>query len=409
MASDTRGQTMLLAAVLLLGLLACRPAAAQTERPNFWLGSEDGSSWISFHLALQLRWTYLYEDTGAGRTSDNQIRFARIRPVIKGSLLDEDFTYLMHLNLTPGLLELMDLWLNYRFTPQLSLRAGQMKIPYTRYRLNSFMDLPLVDWSQPTRYFGAERQLGVMVHNSRKGRPDIEYHLGFYSGMNMRAANGIGMNKVYAEPAPDPSSLVDPQGFGNMHSEAVAHLAYNFGYVEEDPAPLSVGLSCAWDLHPTPRQDMRLRIAPEVSIRAFDFSLDLVFHLGWFDQASGSDDYVLGVLGGVAQARYLFLEQYEVALRYTFVHLLDAVRDDARAFAVSRIEAAGDAEELARLYDQYREVGLLQTVHEANLGFNIYLFGPAVKWQVDLGLLVYDRIDDVRYDFQLRTQMQLSF
>jgi len=79
------------------------------------------------------------------------------------------------------------------------------------------------------------------------------------------------------------------------------------------------------------------------------------------------------------------------------------------AVNLSRIESTGDADELARLYDRYREVGLLQTVHEATLGFNLYLFGPAVKWQVDLGLLVYDRIDDVRYDFQLRTQMQLSF
>jgi hypothetical protein len=403
MASDARGRKVLLAALLLLALIAPRSSGAQTERPNFWLASEDGSSWISFHLALQLRWTYLYEETGAGRASDNQLRFVRIRPVIKGSLLAEDFTYLMHLNFTPGLLELMDLWFDYRFTPQLRIRAGQMKIPYTRYRLGSFTDRPVVDWSQPTRYYGAERQIGLMVHNSRKDRPDIEYHLGFYTGMNMRAANGIGMNKIYAEPAPNPSSLVDPQGFGNMHSEAVAHLAYNFGYVEEDPVPLSVGLSAAWDLRPTPRQDMRLRIAPEVSLRAFDFALDLVFHLGWFDEVMSSDGYRLGMLGGVAQASYMFLEQYEIALRYTLVHVLEALRDDARAWAVSRIEMSGDVDE------RYWDVGFLESVHEANLGFNIYLFGPAVKWQLDLGLLMYDRTDDVRYDFQLRTQMQVSF
>jgi hypothetical protein len=248
-----------------------------------------------------------------------------------------------------------------------------------------------------------------MVHNSRKSMPTIGYHLGFYTGMNMRRANGIGMNKVYAEPAPNPSSLVSPGGFENMHSEAVAHLAYNFGGTEEEPPLFSVGLSGAWDLHPTPRQDMRLRIAPEASFKADDFALDLVFHLGWFDQAAGSDDYLLGTTAGVAQARYLFLERYEVALRYTFVHMLEAIRNDARAYAVSLIEASGDADELARLYDQYREVGMLQTVHEANLGFNIYFFGPTVKWQVDLGLLVFDRTDDVRYDLQLRTQMQLAF
>jgi hypothetical protein len=99
----------------------------------------------------------------------------------------------------------------------------------------------------------------------------------------------------------------------------------------------------------------------------------------------------------------VFLEKYEIALRYTFVHLLADLRDDARAWAVSRIEVDGD------VYERYREVGRLQTEHEANLGFNVYFFGPAVKWQVDLGLLVHDRTDDVRYDLQLRTQMQLAF
>ena len=401
MANDRRRWVLL--AVFLISLAGPRPASAQNGKPNFWLASEDGGSWISFHLALQLRWTYLYEETGAGRASDNQIRFVRIRPVVKGSLLAEEFTWLMHLNLTPGLLELMDLWFDYRFTPQLRLRAGQMKIPYTKYRLGSFMDRPVADWSQPTRYFGSERQVGVMVHNSRKTNPDIEYHLGFYTGMNMRASNGIGMNKVYAEPAPNPSSLVDPAGFGNMHSEAVAHLAYNFGYPEENPVPLSVGVSGAWDLRPTPRQDLRLRIAPEVSLRAFDFALDLVFHLGWFDEVMGSGGYRLGMLGGVAQASYLFLEQYEVALRYTIVHMLEAIRDDARAWAVSQIEMSGDVDQ------RYWDVGFLESVQEVNLGFNIYLFGPAVKWQLDLGLLVHDRTDGIRYDFQLRTQMQVSF
>jgi hypothetical protein len=241
--------------------------------------------------------------------------------------------------------------------------------------------------------------------------PAIEYQLGLYTGMNMRAATALGMNKVYAEPAPNPSSLVNPAGFGNMHSEIAGHLAYNTGGInvrrpadlEGGPPRFSVGLSGAWDLHPTPRQDLRLRIAPEASCKAYGFSLDLVFHLGWFDEVTGSGRYRLGMLGGVAQTSYVFLEKYEIALRYTFVHLLQAVRDDARVWAVSRIEMDGD------VYDRYREVGLLQTEHEANLGFNIYLFGPAVKWQIDLGLLVHDRTDDVRYDYQLRTQMQLSF
>jgi hypothetical protein len=417
MRNDTRKKTYWPAAALILGLLVPRPSLAQTEKPNLWLASGDGSSWISFHLALQFRWEYLYKDTGAGRASDNRIRFARIRPVVKGSLFAEDLTYLMHINLTPGLLELMDLWFDYRFSSHLRIKTGQMKIPFTRYRLNSFADRPVLDWSQPTRYFGAERQVGIMLHNGRSDMPAIEYELGLYTGINMRAANGVGMSKVYAEPALNPSSLVDPAGSENMHSEAVGHIAYNFGGInvrrsadlEGGPPRFSVGLSGAWDLHPTPRQDLRLRIAPEASFRAYGFALDLVFHLGWFDQTTGSNGCVLGMTAGVAQASYVFSERYEIALRYTFVHLLADLRDDARAYAVSRIESAGDAAELARLYDRYREVGLLQTVHETNLGLNIYRFGPAVKWQVDLGLLVYDRTDDVRYDFQLRTQMQLSF
>jgi hypothetical protein len=396
----------ILAAVCLLVVFPPGLARALVETPAFSTTSEDGGSWMSFHLAVQLRWRYglLEEGPGDERVTDNQVLFRRIRPVIKGKLFDSELSYLLHLNLVPGYLELMDLWLDYRLAESLSVRVGQAKIPFTRYRLCSFKDRPVIEWSYPTRWFGAERQMGITLHNGIGRPPEYEYQLGFYTGANIRAANGIGMSKIFGEKFESPSSLVDPSPFENMHSEIVAHLAYNSEGIdlrrpsdlEGGPPRFSVGISGAWDLRPSERQDMRLRIAPEAEFRAYGFAVGGVMYLGFWDEVTGQDTYGLGLLGGVLQASYVFLEKYEIGARYTLIHIMEDLRADARSWAEQQIE-------------QDREIGGLIREHEVNLGFNLYLHGTTFKWQVDAGILVHQRIDGDRTDFQLRTQLQLAF
>ena len=78
--------------------------------------------------------------------------------------LKEALKFKLHLSTAPPSLELMDYYLNYRAKKEhLQFRFGQYKVPFTRYRIQSFQRLTFVDWSIVTRYFRAERvakQLG---------------------------------------------------------------------------------------------------------------------------------------------------------------------------------------------------------------------------------------------------------
>jgi hypothetical protein len=401
-------------------LLFDGPASADGfKKPRLTLATEDGSTSIEFHLAAQLRWEYLFVDNGPDkdRSTTSKLMFRRIRPVIQGTLLTEKLKYNIHLNLVPGQIELMDLFFEYSFHPLLRIMVGQYKIPFTRYRINSFQDTPVVEWSHPTRWIGAERQYGVMLHNGLKEGPVIEYQLGVFSGINARASNAIGVSKFYTETPPNPSDLDDPDPLGRPHGELVAHVAWNYGGInvgrpsdlEASPPGFSAGFSAAWDFQPTPLQDARLRLAPEFLLKAHGFMLQGVFYLVFWDKAAEHDQGDLGIVGGVLQTSYVIKQRYEIALRYTNLTFMKPMRDDARAYGNARIAGAETAEEQDALVQKYRSNGVTRTEHELNLGFNVYIFGTSFKWMVDAGVLMHERVDHFRYDVQLRTQFQLTF
>jgi len=401
-------------------LLAARGAAAEIAAPpRLEVTTEDGSTSLRLRFVGQIQWRFELEDPGDGAAleHENTILFRRIRPIIGGSLFTRDFTYALQLNLVPGALELDDFWLGYRIHDQAQIRLGQFKIPFTRYRMNSFADLPVVDWSRPTQWFGAERQMGLMLHNGVGSPPMFEYQAGIFTGVNARASNGTAMPRLYGAPQPNPSLLADPAAPSSFHPELVGHFAYNHGGIdvrrptdrEGGPARFSVGLSAAWDPQPAATQDMAIRLAPEFAFKAYGFHLLGVFYAVFFDEVEGRDRMRPGMLGVVAQASYFFVERLEVALRYTHISVLEGLRDDARAHADGQIAAAADLDEQAALMERYADVGQVTAEHELTLGLNIFLLGDGLKLQVDGGLLAHDRLDETRYDMIFRVQSQIRF
>ena len=410
----------LAAAALVLGVLATpRTVNAEASSPVLQLSSSDGDSSIRFQLAAQIRWEFDNTDRGPDRPAEqeNSIFFRRLRAVISGSLVSEDFTYKLHFNLVPGALELIDLWIDYRFHRHIAVRLGQDKIPFTRYRLGSFSTRPVLEWSTPTRYFGAERQIGVMVHNGVGRPPRFEYQLGIATGVNARASNGVAMPLVFGAERPNPSDLTDPSAPSSFHPELIVHVAYNHADIDTKtpqdfdggPPRFSVGLSAAWDVRPEPRQDLTLRVAPEVVLKVRGFTLWTVFYLGFWDEVSGTEQLGLGLLGGVAQASFVFLDRYEVGLRYTNVSILRAMRADARRDADGRIDEAEDDASREALAQQLSSVGLVRAEHEVTVGFSVYLFGRSLKLGVDGGPIIHQRTDQDRIDALVRLQAQLTF
>jgi len=394
-------------ACLILLLPTVVLAQIPKKTPRFLLTSDDGNSELEIQLTVQARWDGTRIDEGETSTGTFELYLRRIRPVLAAKLLGGDLSLLLHLNIVPGAMELMDIYGDYAFSSKVRLRVGQMKIPFTRWRLNSFKDRPTLDWSYPSKYFGAERQLGVMLHNGVSASPEWEYQIGVFDGVNSRASHGVGMPLIYGLDRPNASSLDDPSPLENLHAEVVAHVAYNARGIDvRYPTDFaggglrwSTGMSVAWDIEPTPGQDMRLRIAPEVAVAVGGFGGTAVGYLGFYDPTQRAGSHVFGLWGGLVQLSYLFEQRYELAVKYSTVRVLSGLREDAQSRARARLGAGEDI----------GAIGQTAAENELNLNLNVYVLGSTLKLQVEGALLLHERDSDNRYDMAVRTQMQLAF
>jgi hypothetical protein len=358
----------------------------------FELYSPDSSSHIQLQFAGQLRLEFESRDKGENecRTSDLYLKARRIRPMLSASLLNSRLTFKLHLSTAPGSLELMDFYFNYRFNEQMQFRYGQYKVPFTRYRIQSFQNLTFVDWAIVTKYFGAERQMGLALHNGYEKPPSWGYVVGIFTGVNARASHAVGLPVVYGEEITNPSDLADPGKPPEFHPEIFLHATYKANGIrvqsdsDEEGGPLRylLGFSAAWDLDPITHQDFSLRLAPELLIKYQGFSISTIGYAGFAEM--GRVAHVnLAMLGGLFQAAYRVNRRYEVSNRYAIVDFTESLINDAQA-------------------EMVRE-------EEVTAGFNIYLSGHSLKWQHDAGWLRHSGSDERQTDFLLRSQFQVTF
>jgi hypothetical protein len=333
-------------------------------------------------------------------------------------VFSKDLGYYLHLSTAPGSTELMDVYIDYTLRPSLRARAGQWKIPFTRYRTGSFKDLTLVDWPVATTYFGAERQMGLALHNGYEKTPSgLQYETGLFTGVNARASHAVGLTRLFGEKPLNPSNLADPGPRAQVHPELVAHVAYNLGGIDAStdtdwdggPLRVSAGVSAAWDLDPDRHADLALRLAPEVLLKLLRLSVFGVFYAGFVRTGDGVADQRLGMLGAMFQASYLFRERLELALRYAIVQNDPDLLQDARDRARALIAAAADSASRQALEKQYAGVGTIQREHETSAGLNVYLVGRSLKLQTDLSWLAHDTTGGRTHDIRFRTQLQLAF
>jgi hypothetical protein len=403
------------------GVKDAPPAKEKSAKPSnlFSIQSADGQSSFSPGLTVQLRYQYDSKDQGSGkdRVNGGFVEARRIRPTFAGTLFTEKLRYYLHMSTAPGSLELMDTYLDYRFHPQIQGRVGQWKIPFTRYRIASYKDLTFPDWAIVTRYFGADRQMGLAVHNGYEKPPRFEYEFGVFSGVHARATHGVGLTEMYGEKPTNPSDLANPGPKATVHPEVATHLAYNTPGIQTNTETdfeggrlrVSAGLSAAYDLRPDHYQDLTLRVAPEVLVKAFGLSASATFYLSLAKTGDGFAKQHLAFWGGLAQASYLFLKRFEVAARYALVQTSSKLLDLARARADGIIAAETNADAKKLLETQYKNVGKVDREQEATIGFNVYIYGKNVKWQNDASLLLHNRTDGNRKDLRFRSQMQFAF
>ncbi len=384
----------------------------------FGLVSKEGQSSLFLGFAGQL--IGQYETTDGGDGADREHRFVpmlrRLRITLLGSVLSRSLRYYLQLSFAPGALELMDFWIDWRFTRFTRARIGFQKIGFTRHRMGSFKNRTLVDWSPISPTFGDERQLGLAFHGGQA--PEwLDWSVGVFTGINHRSAHALGVAQTYGEPVPNPSALVDPGPTDGFHPELASRLGYRFRDIDLDTDTdwaggklrLYAGIGATWDLDAVPTLDHAARLAAELLIKVRGVSLAASGYLSWARRRGGDRlDLRWAMWGLVARSSVLLAGRVELAARYVVIERGRGLLRDARDRADALI-AAAPAEEQDALRDRYRLAGRMRREHEATLGVNVYLIGTSLKWQTDVSWLP-QRIDgELRHDARVRSQLQLTF
>jgi len=381
----------------------------------FELADSEGNSKIKFQFVGQLWLYYENRDNGSGndRTSGLYMKARRIRLSLQGDIIDPNLSFKLHLSTAPKSLELMDLYLNYKIDTRLQFRFGQYKVPFTRYRIQSFQRLAFIDWAITTQYFGAERQMGFALHNGYEKPPAWGYAVGVFTGANARASHAVGLPKVYGEEIVNPSDLIDPGPTAEFHPELFLHISRNANNIQLQSSTdakregwrHSASLSAAWDIDPTEFQDFRYRFAPEVLIKYQGFSLLGIGYAGFSDVNEPSQTK-LTMLSGLVQTSYRLNKSYEVCLRYAIVDFQDVLTDYAKSRSQQLID---DSDNDPDVIKQYQNAGKVNREEEITLGFNKYIIEHFLKWQIDFGRLRHSRDTETRRDYLIRSQFQLTF
>jgi hypothetical protein len=309
--------------------------------------------WIGIGLATQMEFQYDQQLEGAGfsRESSATLEFRRIRFTLSSSFIDGRIRSRFQINLTPSAFELIDMWFAFTRFKFASFRIGQFKIPYDRYRAQSFASLSFVDWASTTRMFGSERQVGAEMLKSG-GFLGLEYAIGIFSGVHARAAHGVGITEVYGEVPENASDF----GFGEVvsafHPEIAARVAKNFGDIDtasnSDTLRTrylrhSLGTGIAWDARPDATKDLGLRLSAEWLGKIRGVHMNVAGHVAWYKPWQGGK-ILFGPLGALAQAGYRFNQIWELAIRYSIVYLTPWLRSDARSYGDFQISNADPAD-----------------------------------------------------------------
>ena len=371
--------------------------------------------WIGIGFATQLQFEYDQSFAGGGgeKASAETLEFRRIRTTLSSSFIDGRVRTRFQVNLTPSAFELIDMWFSFTRFKFASFRVGQFKIPYDRYRAQSFAALSLVDWAPTTRMFGSERQVGAEML-ARGGFLELEYAVGIFSGVNARASHAVGITEVYGEVPRNSSSF----GFGEVvsafHPELAARVAKNFGKINTDTNSdttgskelrHSVGAGVAWDARPVATEDLGLRLSAEWLGKIRKIHINVISYLAWFKPWEGGK-ILFGPMGFMAETGYRFSLTWELALRYSMTYLTPWLRSDSRTYAVFQIDNASDP---ASAIQQYGENGDQTTTNELAVAGTSHIIGNSLKVVAEAAWTAQRWETGRRNAFRFEIQLQFLF
>ena len=374
-----------------------------------------GDDWIGIGLAVQMEFEYDQQLATGGfpEAATETLEFRRIRFTLSSSFIDGRIESRFQINMTPSAFELIDMWFAFTRFKFATFRLGQFKIPYDRYRAQSFAALSFVDWAGTTRMFGSERQVGAEMFASG-GFFNLEYSFGIFSGVNARASHAVGITEVYGNQPQNPSNLGDGEVVSAFHPALVGRIAKNFGEIDtatnsdvirSRQLRHSVGAGIAWDARPVPTQNLGLRLSAEWLGKIRGFYVNTIAYLAWYKPWEGGK-ILFGPMGFMGESGYRFTTIWELALRYNIVYLTPWLRSDARSYGEAQIMNATDP---AQAIAQYGRNGDQTTSQYLTIAGTARVIGNSLKvvaetaWEMQLWNT--GRLNG----FQVNAQIQLVF
>lgn len=254
----------------------------------------------SLQLALQGQLRAAVTPTTENVPWVSDVDVPRIRTKIKALLGSSELA--VQINTSPDKLEWVDLYADVPLGEAFRMRLGQHKIAFGLYRQQSNFDLVFTDWSPTTRFFGAERQLGIT--GSAFGDGTVGLSFGAYAGDNARASHGVGAARLNGVELGNRSSFAERESYTTLHPELVARVVGRHALGEFSG-------SVAWDSDPTDT-DFRTRA-----------TIDALFHTSswtlWsalYAAATTSRPDSLGALGEIS---YTVSDAWSVGARYSWL------------------------------------------------------------------------------------------
>jgi hypothetical protein len=154
--------------------------------------SSDHRFAVGLSFRFQLLYTLLDKDPALDRV-DQSLQIRRARLLFAGSAFGRHNKYKLELAVAPSDVDLrqqivhqsplLEAYTEFDYLRDLTVRAGQYKVPYDRMRVTSDMARQLVDFSGGTNEFSLDRDTGVAIKsNDLFGLGLLRYHLGVFSG-----------------------------------------------------------------------------------------------------------------------------------------------------------------------------------------------------------------------------------
>jgi len=315
---------------------------------GFFIKSDDGKYSLKITGRVQPFYN-LTRTEGPPKNFANSFEIRRARLVLEGNIHTKKLLYKMQTDFGKGFVTLKDYHFDVELAPEVWLRAGQWKRPFSRQQINSSGRLEVTDRAITDKAFGAGRDIGVAIRNDYEKSPELEWIFGVFNGTGDAAA-------ITSTTTTDPMTMETTTTTGlptNVPKEfkpaVIARVGINRGglkgYSEADleGGPLRFGVAASvWlegDFDENDKSNQKIEIDGVVKNEGLSASLGVY---AMTDQdGEGVLDAANSLLGFHLQAGYMLVpKHWQVVGRYALV--ADALAPDTTARDQQEISVGGN-------------------------------------------------------------------